>query len=336
MHPERIALEQPPSEKTDRQAKMKEAVLRKLRQSYPALAAKMPNPPSLEQLIAQAEKRFPTVQVRGQSASSAAEKFVFAEDRLTELARLLGIPDGPVVDSYRYLAPKAKDRRDRSLLWTPKANSRSDWNDRIARRISPDTGSVPDPVAADHDRPMPAKSFVADRACQGEYYGGAEHGRGWPMPLPGSQPRISYKIKTPRGVEARRRRPMMPQSFYVSIVGAAAGVEMVRALLHRQWLTAGICACILVVAVATTKSESANTFHHHARRALRSAGMLAGICTLLAVASFAIPNNIPQHPIFAVVIAAVVGAVFGGGAYVAIMALGAAWDAAIARMWGHR
>jgi hypothetical protein len=129
---------------------------------------------------------------------------------------------------------------------------------------------------------------------------------------------------------------MMSQSFYVSIVGAAAGVEMVTALVHRQWFSAGMCACILVVAVAITKSESANTFHYHVRRALRSAGVLAGICTLLAVASFAIPNNIPQRPISAVVIAAVVGAVFGGGAYVAIMALGAAWDAAIARMWGHR
>jgi hypothetical protein len=104
LHPERTVLEQPPSKKTDRQAKMKDAVLRKLRQSYPALAAKMPNPPSLEELIAQAEKRFPTVQVPGQSASSAAEKFVFAEDRLAELASLLGIPDGPAVDSYRYLA----------------------------------------------------------------------------------------------------------------------------------------------------------------------------------------------------------------------------------------
>jgi hypothetical protein len=45
----------------------------------------------------------PTVQVPGQSASSAAKEFFFAEDRLAELARLLGIPDGPAVDSYRYL-----------------------------------------------------------------------------------------------------------------------------------------------------------------------------------------------------------------------------------------
>jgi hypothetical protein len=103
LHPERIALEQPPSKKPDLQAKMKDAVLKKLRQSYPALAAKVPNPPSLEELIAQAEKRLAAVQVPDQSASSAVEEFVFAEDRLAELARLLGIPDGPAVDSYRYL-----------------------------------------------------------------------------------------------------------------------------------------------------------------------------------------------------------------------------------------
>src|SRR5690349_10224754 len=45
LHPERIGLEQPPSKKADRRAKMKDAVLKKLRQSYPALAAKMVNPP---------------------------------------------------------------------------------------------------------------------------------------------------------------------------------------------------------------------------------------------------------------------------------------------------
>lgn len=45
LHPERIVLEQLPSKRTDLQAKMKDAVLKKLRQSYPAFAAKMPNPP---------------------------------------------------------------------------------------------------------------------------------------------------------------------------------------------------------------------------------------------------------------------------------------------------
>jgi hypothetical protein len=107
---------------------MKDAMLKRLRQSYPALAARMPNPPSLEELIAQAEKRLPTVQAPGQSASSAADEFVFAEDRLAELGRLFGIPDGPAVDSYRYLV-KGEGSPEPLTLETPKANGRSTWND---------------------------------------------------------------------------------------------------------------------------------------------------------------------------------------------------------------
>jgi len=103
LHPEKITQEQPPGKNSDLQAKMKDEVLEKLRQSYAAFAAKMPNPPSLEELLAQAEKRLAAVQVPDQGASSAVEEFVFAEDRLAELAKLLGIPDGPAVDSYRYL-----------------------------------------------------------------------------------------------------------------------------------------------------------------------------------------------------------------------------------------
>jgi hypothetical protein len=37
------------------------------------------------------------------SPPSATEEFAFAEDRLQELAKILGIPDGPAIDSYRYL-----------------------------------------------------------------------------------------------------------------------------------------------------------------------------------------------------------------------------------------
>jgi hypothetical protein len=103
LHPESVAPEQPPGKTPDREAKLKEAVLKKLRQAYPAIAAKMPNPPSLEEFIAQAETRFGALPVPGERASSAAEEFVFAEDRLVEFAKLLGIPDGPAVDSYRYL-----------------------------------------------------------------------------------------------------------------------------------------------------------------------------------------------------------------------------------------
>jgi len=39
-----------------------------------------------------------------ESAPPAAREFLFAEDRLAELAKTLDIPDGPVIDSYRYLA----------------------------------------------------------------------------------------------------------------------------------------------------------------------------------------------------------------------------------------
>jgi hypothetical protein len=133
----------------------------------------------------------------------------------------------------------------------------------------------------------------------------------------------------------KRRRPLM-QSFFAIITGAAAaGLGVVEGLLHRQWLSAGVCACILLVAVATTKPEPTNTFHDHARRALRTAGMLSAMVALLAAASFAIPSN-RETPITVIFFAAVVGGVFGGGAYVAITAFRAAWDAAIAGMRGHR
>jgi hypothetical protein len=65
----------------------------------------MPNPPSLEEFMAQAEKRLASMPMRVpvESALPGAGEFAFAEDRLVELATILGIPDGPAVDSYRYL-----------------------------------------------------------------------------------------------------------------------------------------------------------------------------------------------------------------------------------------
>lgn len=125
-------------------------------------------------------------------------------------------------------------------------------------------------------------------------------------------------------------------SFLMMALGAAAGGEMVTALLHRQWLSAGVWACILLAVVATTKPEPINTFHHHARRALRAAGILAGMGTFIAACSLLAFPTKPQHVVPILLIAVVVGAVFGGGAYVAITALRAAWDTAIARVRGHR
>lgn len=103
LHPERNAPQPPAERKIDRDA-IKEAVRKKLRQSYPTLAAKMPNPPSLEEFLAAAERRLAERPSPDESASSAAQEFLFAEDRLVELAKILDIPSGPAIDSYRYLA----------------------------------------------------------------------------------------------------------------------------------------------------------------------------------------------------------------------------------------
>jgi hypothetical protein len=103
LHPERHAPEPPIQRMSDRDA-IKDAVRKKLRQSYPTLAAKMPNPPSLEEFLAEAERRWAERPSPDESAPSAAKGFLFADDRLVELAKILDIPNGPAVDSYRYLA----------------------------------------------------------------------------------------------------------------------------------------------------------------------------------------------------------------------------------------
>jgi len=94
-----------PEKKTvDVETAVKEAVRKKLRQSYPAIAAKMPNPPSLEEFLANAEKRMAARKPSsGVSPRFATDGFLLAEDRAVGLAKLLGIPDGPAIDSYRYL-----------------------------------------------------------------------------------------------------------------------------------------------------------------------------------------------------------------------------------------
>jgi hypothetical protein len=65
------------------------------------------------------------------------------------------------------------------------------------------------------------------------------------------------------------------------------------------------------------------------------------MCMLLAVGSLVAPPTRGNQPISlmfvisVIFVAAVFGAVFGGGSYLAIAALGAAWDAAIGRMRGR-
>jgi hypothetical protein len=69
---------------------------------------------------------------------------------------------------------------------------------------------------------------------------------------------------------------------------------------------------------------------HFAPPAFSPGWAFIAACSLLAF-----PTK-PQHVVPILLIAVVVGAVFGGGAYVAITALRAAWDTAIARVRGHR
>ena len=127
----------------------------------------------------------------------------------------------------------------------------------------------------------------------------------------------------------------MKQAFLVTLGGAVAGGALVRALLHGQWLSAVVCAWILVQAVAAT--EPTNTIRHHARRALLCAGIFAGLGTLFFVGSLVtIPSNRGANPIAAFFLAVISGAAVGGGSYVAITALRAGCDVAIARMRGHR
>jgi hypothetical protein len=135
---------------------------------------------------------------------------------------------------------------------------------------------------------------------------------------------------------ASKESPLM-LFFFVIFAGAAAGLGVVEGLLHREWLSAVAYACILLFAIAVARRMSlpTNTFRDHARHALRAAGLFAVMITLMTAASLTLPSN-RETPITVIFFAAIFGAVFGGGAYVAIMALGAAWDAAIARLLGHR
>ncbi|MGJ4950306.1 hypothetical protein [Bradyrhizobium sp. HKCCYLS20291] len=80
-----------------------EGVRKKIIQSYPKMAAQHPDTPPLEQLLAEIERRF-ALRPDAQATGPASATLFLVEDRLTALAELLGIPSGPVLDSFRYLA----------------------------------------------------------------------------------------------------------------------------------------------------------------------------------------------------------------------------------------
>jgi uncharacterized membrane protein YfcA len=115
---------------------------------------------------------------------------------------------------------------------------------------------------------------------------------------------------------------LFPPFFFPAIIAGSAVGMMVFALLRREWLSAGGYACILLMATeaARTWSEPANTLRDNARRALRTAGLAAGLGT----ASFGIPSNRGANPVSVMLVAVVGGAVFGGGGNLVITTLGAA------------
>jgi len=103
LHPARRPPGQSDAGQTEHDAVL-EGLRNKLIQSYPMIAAKTPNPPSLEQLLADVEKRMAARPAAAMPAPALANQFLFAEHRLEELAKLLGIPNGHALDSYHYLA----------------------------------------------------------------------------------------------------------------------------------------------------------------------------------------------------------------------------------------
>ncbi|WP_316181009.1 hypothetical protein [Bradyrhizobium sp. SZCCHNRI1009] len=104
LHPERHSADQAQSSGQTEHEMILDAVRKKAIQAYPIIAAKMPNPPSLEQYLADIERRMATRPAATVPTPSPAKPFMFAEDRLTGPAELLGIPSGRALDSYHYLS----------------------------------------------------------------------------------------------------------------------------------------------------------------------------------------------------------------------------------------
>ncbi|WP_257164596.1 hypothetical protein [Bradyrhizobium sp. SRS-191] len=100
LHPETSSRNEAPRPQND----VLEGVRKKLIESYPKMAAQDPNTPPLEQLLAEIERRFASWPVGQATEPNSAKPFLLEDDRLTALAELLGIPSGPVLDSFFYLA----------------------------------------------------------------------------------------------------------------------------------------------------------------------------------------------------------------------------------------
>jgi hypothetical protein len=115
LHPKSAAAIRPVANTPAYPPEMKDKLLRKLRMIYPALAARQPNLPSLEQALAQAEKHLAARSSRGVGAPLVSGSELSAEDIARNLASHLGIREGRAVDSYRYLQ-KGEGTRGSLLL----------------------------------------------------------------------------------------------------------------------------------------------------------------------------------------------------------------------------
>jgi hypothetical protein len=141
---------------------------------------------------------------------------------------------------------------------------------------------------------------------------------------------------------------LLPPFFFTATFVGGALLRTAWALLRREWLSVGESACILLIAVAWARAlpEPTHTFRNHARRALHTAGLFAGMFTLMSAGSLVAPPLHGNQPISAMLVVfvffvvPVLGAVFGGASYLAMTALVAAWDAAVpgikGRLRGHR
>ena len=103
LHEKIPTLKLPAEDMAAKRHKAKEILLKRLRDNYPKMVAHNPNLPSLEEMLAQAAKRFAEMPDTEPRARARANSFVFAEDMAKELGALLGISGGRMVGSYHYL-----------------------------------------------------------------------------------------------------------------------------------------------------------------------------------------------------------------------------------------
>jgi hypothetical protein len=86
----------------ERSTAMKTQILDGLRRSYPMMKKQRPDLPNLEDMLAEAVKRFASLPSMPDLAQSG-KSFVFAEHMTQALAKHLGLSEGRAIDSYRYL-----------------------------------------------------------------------------------------------------------------------------------------------------------------------------------------------------------------------------------------